>query len=130
MLLGAAGLAGIYAILGSMYYFDIEGVAVLIMILLAIACYGMTLAPVTWVLLSEIFPNRIRGAALAVATFSLWAGSFLLVYAFPFINRAFSTSGAFWIYGLICVGGFIFIKARVIETKGKSLEQIERELVN
>ena len=130
MLMGAGGLAGIYAVLGSLYYFDFKGVTVLIIILLAIACYSMTLAPITWVLLSEIFPNRIRGAALAVATFALWAASFILVYTFPFINRAFGTGGAIWLYGLVCIGGFIFIKKRVIETKGKSLEQIERDLVN
>jgi SP family sugar porter-like MFS transporter len=130
MLLGAGGLAGIYALLGSMYYFDFKGIPVLVFILLAIACYSMTLAPVTWVLLSEIFPNRIRGAALAVATFSLWAASFILVYTFPFINRMLSTGGAIWLYGLVCLGGFIFIRKRVVETKGKSLEQIERELVN
>jgi SP family sugar porter-like MFS transporter len=128
MLLGAGGLAGIYAVLGSLYYFDFKGVTVLVIILLAIACYSMTLAPITWVLLSEIFPNRIRGAALAVATFSLWAASFILVYTFPFINRAFSTGGAIWLYGLICIGGFIFIRKKVIETKGKSLEQIERDM--
>jgi SP family arabinose:H+ symporter-like MFS transporter len=113
-----------------MYYFDFKGIPVLVFILLAIACYSMTLAPVTWVLLSEIFPNRIRGAALAVATFSLWGASFILVYTFPFINRMLSTGGAIWLYGLVCMGGFIFIRKRVVETKGKSLEQIERELVN
>jgi SP family arabinose:H+ symporter-like MFS transporter len=130
MLLGAGGLAGIYAVLGSMYYFDLKGISVLVFILLAIACYAMTLAPVTWVLLSEIFPNRIRGAALAVATFALWAASFVLVYTFPFVNRAFGTGGAIWLFGLICIGGFIFIRTRVAETRGKSLEQIEQELVN
>ena len=129
MLLGAGGLAGIYALLGSLYYFDFKGITVLVIILLAIACYSMTLAPITWVLLSEIFPNRIRGAALAVATFSLWAASFILVYTFPFINRAFGTGGTIWLYGLVCLGGFVFIRKRVVETKGKSLEQIEREMV-
>jgi SP family arabinose:H+ symporter-like MFS transporter len=130
MLLGAGGLAGIYAVLGSMYYFDLKGISVLVFILLAIACYAMTLAPITWVLLSEIFPNRIRGAALAVATFALWAASFVLVYTFPFVNRAFGTGGAIWLFGLLCIGGFFFIRTRVVETRGKSLEQIERELVH
>jgi SP family arabinose:H+ symporter-like MFS transporter len=129
MLMGAGGLAGIYGLLGTMYFLDLKGVAVLIVILLAIACYSMTLAPITWVLLSEIFPNRIRGAALAVATFALWAASFILVYTFPFVNRALGTGGAIWVFGLVCIGGFIFIKSKVIETKGKSLEQIEKELV-
>jgi SP family sugar porter-like MFS transporter len=79
--------------------------------------------------LSEIFPNRVRGAALAVSTVSLWAASFILVYAFPFLNRGLGASGSFWVYGLVCIGGFLFIRARLIETKQKSLETIERELL-
>jgi SP family sugar porter-like MFS transporter len=61
MLLGAGGLAGIYAVLGTMYFLHIQGLPLLIMVVIAIACYAMSLAPVTWVVLSEIFPNRVRG---------------------------------------------------------------------
>jgi SP family arabinose:H+ symporter-like MFS transporter len=129
MLLGAGGLAGIYAVMGAFYYFEFNGLPVLIVVLVAIACYAMSLAPITWVVLSEIFPNRIRGAAMAVATVSLWAASFILVYAFPFLNRALGASGSFWVYGLICVAGFLFIRFRLVETKQKSLETIEKELI-
>jgi SP family sugar porter-like MFS transporter len=76
LLFGAAGLACIYAILGSCYYFHITGMAVLILVVAAIACYAMTLAPIVWVVISEIFPNRIRGMAMAVATFALWTACF------------------------------------------------------
>lgn len=86
MLFGASGLAIIYIIMGICYYLNITGMAVLIMVVLAIACYAMTLAPVTWVVLSEIFPNRIRGMAMAVSTFSLWAACFVLTYTFPLLN--------------------------------------------
>lgn len=72
MLIGAGGLAVIYAVIGSMYFFHLQGMLLLIMVVIAIACYAMSLAPVTWVILSEIFPNRIRGFAMSVATFSLW----------------------------------------------------------
>lgn len=129
MIFGAGGLAGIYAVMGAFYYFEFNGLPVLIVVLVAIACYAMSLAPVTWVVLSEIFPNRIRGAAMAVSTVSLWAASFILVYAFPFLNRALGASGSFWVYGLICVAGFLFIRSRLVETKQKSLETIEKELL-
>ena len=127
LLFGAAGLACIYAILGTCYYFHVTGVAVLCMVVATIACYAMTLAPVVWVVISEIFPNRIRGMAMAVATFSLWTACFVLTYTFPLLNKGLGSYGTFWLYGVICVLGFIFIKAMLHETKGKSLEEIEKE---
>lgn len=127
MLLGAGGLAGIYAILGTMYYFHIQGLPLLIMVVSAIACYAMSLAPVTWVVLSEIFPNRMRGTAMSIATFSLWAACFILTYTFPLLNQMLKASGTFWLYGCICLSGFMFILKRLPETKGKSLEQIEHD---
>jgi len=128
MLFGAGGLAGIYAFMGAAYYFNISGFLLLLLVVMAIAAYAMSLAPVTWVVLSEIFPNRIRGAAMAVATVSLWLASFLLTYTFPFLNQMLNASGTFWLYGVICVLGLIFIYYKLPETKGKSLEEIEKEL--
>jgi SP family sugar porter-like MFS transporter len=129
MILGSGGLAGIYALMGAAYYFQISGWPLLILVLLAIACYAMSLAPVTWVVLSEIFPNRIRGAAMAVATVSLWLACFLLTYSFPLLNNAFGASGTFWLYGIICVAGLTFIYKKLPETKGKTLEEIEKEII-
>jgi SP family sugar porter-like MFS transporter len=128
MLLGAGGLTLLFTLLGSMYFFHVKGLALLIMVVTAIACYAMTLAPVTWVILSEIFPNRVRGAAMSVATFSLWAACFVLTYTFPLLNNMLKASGTFWLYGAVCLGGFFFILKRLPETKGKSLEEIEHEL--
>lgn len=128
MLLGAGGLAGIYAVLGTMYFFHVHGLPLLIMVITAIACYAMSLAPVTWVVLSEIFPNKIRGTAMSVATFSLWAACFILTYTFPLLNQLLKASGTFWLYGSICVLGFLFILRQLPETKGKSLEEIEHDL--
>ncbi|HOW08254.1 MAG TPA: sugar porter family MFS transporter [Bacteroidales bacterium] len=128
MLIGAGGLAFIYAVTGSMYFLKMQGLPLLIMVVTAIACYSMSLAPVTWVVLSEIFPNRIRGFAMSLATFALWAACFVLTYTFPILNKILKASGTFWLYGLICVLGFWFIFRRLPETKGKSLEDIERQM--
>ena len=129
MLTGAGGLALIYLVVGTLYFTGSTGLPLLIFVVAAIACYAMTLAPVTWVVLSEIFPNKVRGAAMAVATFALWTGNALLAYFFPIINSRVNASGSFWIFALICVAGFFYIKARLTETRGKTLEEIEKALL-
>lgn len=129
MLFGSVGLAIIYILLGSAFYFEVKGVAVLTMVILGIGIYAMSLAPITWVILSEIFPNQIRGSAMALATFALWIACFILTYTFPLLNEGFGVSGTFWLYAIICFLGFLFILSKLPETKGKSLEDIENELV-
>ncbi|MCX6996704.1 MAG: sugar porter family MFS transporter [Kiritimatiellaeota bacterium] len=130
MLVGAAGLAVIYVAMGFCYSSGVKGLPMLLLVLAAIGCYAMSLAPVTWVVISEIFPNRIRGAAMSVAVSALWIACFILTYTFPILNAKFGSAGTFWLYAAICVAGFVFIKLKLPETKGKSLEQIERELVD
>jgi len=125
MILGVAGLSLIYLVLGASYFFQIKGLAVLILVLLAIAVYAMTLAPVIWVVLSEIFPNKIRGAAMSVATTALWIACFVLTYTFPILNKTLNASGTFWLYAFICLSGFLFILKKLPETKGKRLEEVE-----
>ena len=100
----------------------------LLRVVLASAAYAMWLAPIVWVVLSEIFPARLRGAMMALSTLCLWAASFLLTYTFPLLNEWLKASGTFWVYGGICLAGFLFIQARLPETKGKSLEEIEKEI--
>ncbi len=129
MLIGAGGLAVIYAILGTCYYLHVTGFFMIILVVSAIACYAMTLGPVTWVLIAEIFPNRVRAVAVASCTFALWVGSFTLTYSFPLLNSSLGSYGTFWIYAVICAAGFIFFTAKLPETKGKSLEELEKELV-
>jgi len=129
MLVGAGGLALIYAIMGALYYMHFSGWPLLLLVVLAIACYAMSLAPVTWVVLSEIFPNRLRGGMMAIATLSLWAASFGLTYTFPLLNSALGASGTFWGYGLVCIAGLLFMRRYLPETKGKTLEEIEQEVV-
>jgi sugar porter (SP) family MFS transporter len=130
MLLGSGGLAIIYAVMGYLYYTNVTGMPLMILVLLAIAIYAMSLAPIVWVILSEIFPNRIRGLAMSISTFALWIASALLVQTFPFLNESLGTYGTFWIYGVICALGFLFVWAKLPETKNKSLEQIEEELLS
>lgn len=129
MLIGAGGLTVIYFLMSWAYGTGLLGFPVLTLVLIAIAVYALTLAPVTWVLLSEIFPNKIRGTAMSVGTFSLWLACFLLTYTFPIINADMGASGSFALYGLICMAGFIFIYRKVPETKGITLEEIERKLI-
>jgi len=128
MLFGAGGLTAIFATVGIMYFIHLKGLALLVMVVMAIGCYAMTLAPVTWVLLSEIFPNRIRGAAMSVSTFALWTGCFTLTYTFPLLNHLLKASGTFWLYSIICLAGFFYILSQLPETKGKSLEELENLL--
>lgn len=137
MLLGTAGLTIIYALMGAAFLFinkDPESLKLLslpalVLVLMAIAVYATTLAPVTWVLLSEIFPNRIRATAMSIATFSLWIGCTILTMTFPMLNSTLKASGTFWLYGGICILGFLFVKRMLVETKGRSLEELEKELV-
>ena len=129
MLLGAGGLGLIYLTLGTCYYAGVTGIVMVILVVAAISVYAMTLGPVTWTLLAEIFPNRIRGIAMATCTFALWVGCCTLTFSFPSMNAALGSSGSFWIYSVICLCAFLFLFHRCPETKGKSLEELEKELV-
>ena len=129
MLIGAGGLGLIYLTLGTCYFFEVKGVMMVVLVVTAISVYAMTLGPVTWTLLAEIFPNRIRGVAMATCTFALWVGCCTLTFSFPSMNATLGSSGTFWVYSAICLCAFIFLYRRCPETKGKSLEQLEQELV-
>jgi sugar porter (SP) family MFS transporter len=129
MLAGCAGIAVSHTLLGLAYRFGLKGMPVLVLTLCTIGCYAMSLAPVTWVLISEIFPNRVRGVAVSIAVSALWIACFVLTFTFPVLNRALGPSGTFWLYAAICFAGFVFVKRCVPETKGRSLEEIEHLLV-
>ncbi len=129
MLIGAGGLGLIYLTLGTCYFLEVKGFAMVCLVVTAISVYAMTLGPVTWTLLAEIFPNRIRGVAMATCTFALWVGCCTLTFSFPSMNAALGSSGTFWIYSGICLCAFLYLLRRCPETKGKSLEELEKELV-
>jgi sugar porter (SP) family MFS transporter len=130
MLIGCAGIGVSHVLIGVAYALGLKGLAVLVFTLCALGCYGMSLAPVTWVLISEIFPNRIRGAAISVAVSALWVACFILTFMFPILKGSFGMAKTFWLYAALCFAGFVFVYVKVPETKGKTLEQIERELVD
>ena len=129
ILIGAGGLGLIYLTLGTCYYMGVTGFLMVALVVAAISVYAMTLGPVTWTLLAEIFPNRVRGIAMAACTFALWVGCCTLTFSFPSMNAVLGSSGTFWIYSAICICAFVFLFRNCPETKGKSLEQLEKELV-
>lgn len=128
MLLGTGGLALIYIIEGQLFNSGVQGIPIVALTLGSVAVYSFTLAPVVWVILSEIFPNRIRGAAMSLSAVALWVGNFSLTFTFPTIKESLGWAMNFWLYAAICILGFAIIYFVLPETKGKSLEEIEREL--
>jgi MFS family permease len=118
--IGTSHLAASFA-----YRAHMQGLWVLVLTLCAIACYAMSLAPITWVLITEIFPNRVRASAVSISVAALWVASFVLTYTFPLLNRSLGTSGAFLIYAGVCFAGGAFVALSLPETKGRSLENLE-----
>ena len=129
MLIGSLGLSIVYIVLAFLLQNQASAGLVSIFVLLAIAMYATSLAPVTWVLISEIFPNNIRGVASSVAIVSLWGAYFILVFTFPILAEELGTFGPFYLYAIICFLGFLFVKSKVKETKGRTLEELEIDLV-
>ena len=127
MLIGCIGIGVSHLLAGLAYHTGQKGTPVLILTLCAIACYAMTLAPLTWVLIAEIFPNRLRSLGVSAAVSALWISSFALTYSFPFLNRSLGSAGSFFTYGGICLAGAVFVFFLVPETKGRTLEELEAQ---
>lgn len=125
MIFGCIAIGASHLAASMAYRVHAQGMWVLILTLCAIACYAMSLAPVTWVLITEIFPNRMRASAVSVSVAVLWVASFVLTYSFPLINKSLGTPGAFLIYAGVCFAGALFVSMTVRETKGCSLETLE-----
>jgi SP family arabinose:H+ symporter-like MFS transporter len=107
------------------FYIKAPAYLTLTFVLLAIASYAISLAPVTWILISEIFPSRIRGRAMSICTVVLWLSDFLLSITFPILTGAIGQGATFLIYAIITMCSAIFVWRLLPETKGKSLEEIE-----
>lgn len=122
MLIGSAGLCILYIVVVRML--AAGSTTVSWFLLSSIGVYAMSLAPVTWVLISEIFPNKVRGVATSIAVLSLWAAYFILVFTFPVLFDKLGDK-TFYIYSAICLIGFVFVYFKVKETKGKTLEELE-----
>lgn len=132
MTIGAAGMGLTLLSLGLAFHFNQKSLWVLLIVLGYIGCFAMSLGPVTWVILSEIFPTGIRGRAMAIATVILWISCFAVSQTFPMMDKnewlveKFHHGFSFWIYAAFCVVEVLFVWLFVPETKGKSLEEIEK----
>ncbi|MGB8492266.1 MAG: sugar porter family MFS transporter, partial [Bacteroidales bacterium] len=131
MVIGALGMALSMIILGTSFFTHNEGMMALIFMLLYTAFFAMSWGPVTWVLLSEIFPNSIRGA-MSIAVAAQWIANWVVSFSFPIMNdnqwmtRHFNHGFSYWIYGAMGILAAMFILKYVPETKGKTLEEIEK----
>jgi SP family sugar porter-like MFS transporter len=81
------------------------------------------------VVIAEIFPHRIRSAAISISVTALWTACFVLTYTFPLLNAALGAAGTFWTYAAVCLAGAVYVSMRLPETKGRTLEELERDLV-
>lgn len=127
MLIGTSGMAVSLFFAGLSFHGGRSpGMLVLIPILCYIVSFGIGLGPVVWVVIAEIFPTRIRGRAMAIATVALWIACFAVAYSFPPLIKAVGFTWPFWGYGVVCVLTVLFVAMVVPETKGKPLEEIEK----
>src|SRR5690606_7878432 len=126
LLIGSAGMAICLALVGLAFYQEATaGYWVLVGILMYISFFAISLGPLTFVVVAEIFPNSIRGRAMGVAIFFLWLSVYIVSQTFPMLLEAIGSAYTFWIYMVMSVLAFIFIWRMVPETKGKSLEEIQ-----
>ena len=136
MIIGSAGMGLSLLGMGLMAYFQQTDLWVLLFILGYIACFALSVGPVTWVILSEIFPTRIRGRAMAIATVCLWVANYVVSQTFPMMDEnswlldKFHHAFPFWLYGIFCVVLVAFVWRFLPETKGKTLEEIEKHWMN
>ncbi|MBN2272522.1 MAG: sugar porter family MFS transporter [Sedimentisphaerales bacterium] len=132
MLIGSAGMGISLLAMGLAAYFGRTELWLLLFILGYIACFAMSVGPVTWVILSEIFPTGIRGRAMGIATVCLWVANYIISQTFPMMDEnrwligRFHHAFPFWLYGVFCAVLLIFVWRFLPETKGKSLEEIEK----
>lgn len=134
MIIGASGMGLSLAAIGFAATFNLVGAWLLLFILGYIACFALSVGPVTWVILSEIFPTKIRGRALGIAALCLWVSNFVVSQTFPMMDESpllvklFNHGFPFFLYAAFCVLLVVIVVRLVPETKGKTLEQIEMDL--
>ncbi len=124
LMVGSIGMAiGMFAI-GLLAYLEIIGMGTLVFIIIYTASFMMSWGPICWVLISELFPNKIRGRAIAIAVAAQWAANYFISATYPAMME-FSSAGTYWFYGAMSVLSFFFVWKMVPETKGKTLEEME-----
>ena len=130
LLIGMAVQVLALGTVGIMFHAGYNGLPLLLAIVTFIGAFAMALGPIPWILCSEIFPNKVRGRAMSLATFTIWSSCYIVAQTFPMLNDnpAIGPAKTFWIYALFSLAGFIFVLRAVPETKGRTLEEIEARL--
>ena len=127
LLIASAGMGTSLALLGGAFYLEeFQGPWVLLFTLAYVASFAVAMGPVVWVVMSEIFPTRIRGRAMSIATVCLWVACYAVSQTFPWMLETLKGAPTFWFYAAMNLVAFVFVARFVPETKGKTLEQIER----
>jgi len=130
LIAGCTGMAiSLFALAAAFYLHEFGGFLILAFVLIYIASFAASLGPITWVFIAEIYPNRLRSEAMSVAVVSLWAAVFLVSLTFPYMLNALGGGTAFLVFGSMCVVYLVFLITKIPETKGKSLEELERILI-
>jgi SP family arabinose:H+ symporter-like MFS transporter len=127
LLIGSAVQAVALGLVGWMFRVQLNGLPLLLCVIGFIAAFAMSTGPITWILSSEIFPNKVRGRAMSIATFVIWSSCYIVAQTFPMLNdsKAIGPVLTFWIYGGVSLLNFAFVLLLVPETKGRTLEEIE-----
>jgi SP family arabinose:H+ symporter-like MFS transporter len=114
-------------LVGWMFKTQQHGLGLLLCIVAFIAAFAMALGPLSWLVCSEIFPNKVRGRAMSIATFIIWSSCYVVAQTFPMLNdsKAIGPALTFWLYGGVSLLTFLFVFMLVPETKGRTLEEIE-----
>jgi SP family arabinose:H+ symporter-like MFS transporter len=126
LLIGSAAMGVALALLGFAFRMNpVPTRLVLALVLFYVASFAVSMGAVIWVYIAELFPTRVRGRAMSVATMLIWAACLLVTMTFLSMVRALGASGAFWVYASLCAVSFVFVWALAPETKGRSLEDIQ-----
>ena len=127
LLIGLTVQVAALATVGAMFHAGYNGLPLLLAILAFIGAFAMAMGPISWILCSEIFPTKVRGRAMSVATFVIWTSCYIVAQTFPMLNDnpAIGPAMTFWVYGACSLASLVFVAAMVPETKGRSLEEIE-----
>lgn len=126
LMLASAAMGVSLVLLGAAFYLQLSVWWIALFMFAYVASFGAAMGPVVWVVLSEFFPTRTRGRAMSVAIFALWVACFTLSQTVPWMFKHIGEAGTFWTYAVVCVITFVFVGRFVPETKGKSLEEIEK----
>lgn len=128
LLVGTAIQTFALGLVGWMFHTQQQGVGLLVCVILFIAAFAMSLGPIGWLFCSEVFPNKVRGRAMSIAAFTVWVSCYVVAQTFPMLNDspAIGPAKTFWLYAAVSLASFVFVALFIPETKGRTLEEIER----